>query len=301
MLLAAGLPKTLWGHAMQHAAFLDGYLGGSDGRQAPNTLWYGHIDEPELRVFGSSVVYTPHVSKKPQMDPTGLKGYFVGYPPHMDGILVYDPSKSTMPVRATRNYQNRSWNEEIAVITEPIGVSADTYELLADEISQLEQTHMQCDHEAIPLEEANVPADVKSYWQELQTFASTRRRQLHEKGVSAHEAQKTVRGEWTQKQRAEAERKAQQRLTAENIEVLQETMCPKPNKKTKLTKEQDAGTETDKSEATTMPRRKTPAKDTHEKEKDKYDKTKDKCASCNGWESNQTDKMMLQCDKCDVF
>ena len=294
---------------MQHAAYLDGYLGGSDGRPSPNSLWYGSIDEPELRVFGSSVVYTPHRSKKAQMDPTGVKGYLVGYPPHMDGILVYDPSKSVLPVRATRNYQHKSWNEEIAVISEPIGVSADTYELLEDEIAQLEKPHMRVDHEAIPMEEANVPAEVKAHWQEMQSYARSRRRQLQDRGANAQETQRIIRHEWTLKQRAECMRKAQQRLTAENIEMLQQNLFADPNKRHKPNNTMsDVGTkDTCKSVAeAVLQRKQRTTSDTqcvsdsvpHQEE---WDKTKERCTSCNGWEADQSYKLMLQCDKCDTF
>ena len=33
----------------------------------------------------------------------------------------------------------------------------------------------------------------------------------------------------------------------------------------------------------------------------KWDPTKDKCSECDDWECNQTDKVMLQCDKCDLY
>ena len=102
-------------------------------------------------------------------------------------------------------------------------------------------------------------------------------------------------------------------MTAQNIAELQQQYQSRVSNKKK---DADAGStassqsDTRASEASTtitpdrvqqQLRPRTVTQTPHTTKASKWDPTKDRCSECDDWECNQTDKVMLQCDKCDLF
>ena len=71
----------------------------------------------------------------------------------------------------------KSFHEHCAVQTEPIGVSADRFELLQDEIKQLEaNSYLSEEAQSLPYREPdNVPIEWLQHWQDLAHFVQDRR------------------------------------------------------------------------------------------------------------------------------
>ena len=134
-----------------------------------------------------------------QRDTKPVKGVFLGYCEHTDGIYVWDRENPNEPVRLSRNYLGKSFHEHCAVQTEPIGASADSFELLQDEIKQLEaNSYLSEDAQALPYREPdNVPVERLQHWQDLARFVRDRREKYAQHyDLSPAGAEQRVKEEW---------------------------------------------------------------------------------------------------------
>ena len=232
MMLGAGLPKRCWGHAMMHAAHIDEFLGTSaNSTDSPHSLWYGAHEDPDFKVFGSAVWFV-HNEDRGKLDPPGHKGVYLGHCEHTDGIYVWDRENPNEPVRLSRNYLGKSFHEHCAVQTEPIGVSADSFELLKDEIEQLEaNSYLTEEAQSLPYREPdNVPVERLQHWKDLARFVRDRREKYAQHyDLSPAEAEERVKQEWKLRELRRYEsaahaRTLEQRLqqTREAVEALKE-------------------------------------------------------------------------------
>ena len=148
------------------ACHVDEYLGtANNSTDSPHSLWYGRHEDPDLKVFGARVVFV-HNEDRGKLDPPGHHGVFLGYCEHTDGIYVWDKESPGEPVRISRNYLGKSFHEACAVQSEPVGVSADNFEILQDEIKQLENnSYLDDTSQALPfVPPDNVPTETLLHW-----------------------------------------------------------------------------------------------------------------------------------------
>ena len=94
MLIGAGLPITLWGEAAHTAC----YLGNRTPRQydgavsTPEEIWTGtKPDLGHLRTFGCVAYAQLAKEQRGKLDPTSMRGVFIGYTPTSRQYRIYDP------------------------------------------------------------------------------------------------------------------------------------------------------------------------------------------------------------------
>ena len=184
---------------MMHACNIDEYLGtSSNSTDSPHSLWYGTQKDPDFKVFGSKVWFV-HNDDRGKLDPPGHQGIFLGYCNHTDGIYVWDQDSPGQPVRMSRNYLGKSFHEQCAVQTEPIGISAGQFELLKDEIDQLEAcSYMSPSNNSLPhVPPDNVPTERLQHYSDMATFVRDRRAKYAQNyDLTPNEAEQRVREEW---------------------------------------------------------------------------------------------------------
>ena len=93
MVAEAGLPQWLWGEAAYAACYVHNRTPRQyDGSRVatPKEMWTGK--RPDLRVFGC-VAYAQlaREQRNNKLDPTLIRGIFVGYTPTTRQYRVYDP------------------------------------------------------------------------------------------------------------------------------------------------------------------------------------------------------------------
>ena len=335
MLLAAGLPKTCWSYAIRHATYIDQFLDDTKTGLSPYEKWYGRWDDPDIRAFGSRVTFT-HDDDRKKLDSPGHEGIFLGYVPESDGIFVWDQDAEHKPVRMTRNYKGKSFHEHCTVVTEPIGVTADEYELLHDEVKNLERnSYMTQDSEPMLTTDTTfVPEHTLKYWRSYQAFARDMRVKLSGEDLTPNEQEMKIRELWMQSQlRAsqaehdrlidgaryrQAQEEAQRNIdscggeSAEipSTEVHAETVppdgvTPVPSKdairgRPKATQPDPARPGTRRS-ARSKPINVTAESvpEAPNKPTPEHCEQDEECQVCKSKECNQTDKVMLLCSGCD--
>ena len=225
MMLGAGLPKECWGHAMMHAAHVDKYLGTSaNSTDSPHSLWYGTQKDPDFKIFASKVWFVDNEDRG-KLDPPGHRGIFLGYCDHTDGIYVWDQGSPGQPVRMSRNYLGKSFHEQCAVQTEPIGISADSFELLNDEIDQLQSSsYMNPKNHSLPhVEPDNVPTERLQHYSDMATFVRDRRAKYAQNyDLTPHEAEQRVHEEWKLRERRRFESAAHARTLEQRLAQVQD-------------------------------------------------------------------------------
>ena len=140
-----------------------------------------------------------HNEDRGKLDPPGHHGVFLGYCEHTDGIYVWDKESPGEPVRISRNYLGKSFHEACAVQSEPVGVSADNFEILQDEIKQLENnSYLDDTSQALPfVPPDNVPTETLLHWRNLQKFAQDRRSKYAQAyDLTPEQAEERVKQEW---------------------------------------------------------------------------------------------------------
>ncbi|GBE86172.1 hypothetical protein SCP_0900490 [Sparassis crispa] len=98
MLIAAKLPKNLWGEAMMHATWLKNRTStrALDGK-TPFEVRYGHLpDLGDLHEFGAKVWV--RIENAGKLDSKAREGRFVGYSTESKGYRVYWPDKHAVSV-----------------------------------------------------------------------------------------------------------------------------------------------------------------------------------------------------------
>ena len=107
------------------------------------------------------------------MDPPAHNGIYLGDCAHTDGIYIWDQDHPEQPVRISRNFLDRSFYEQCAITSEPIGVSDEQYEMLQDEVNQLKTNSFGNDCEDHPaFDIANVPKERLEHWKTCNSLSS---------------------------------------------------------------------------------------------------------------------------------
>ena len=242
MLVAAQLPKNCWGHAFMHAAYIDQFIGGSDGSPSPYEMWYGAEPEPDLIVFGAKLTFA-HDEQRGKLDSPGHQGIYLGNSQHTDGYYVLDLTNEKEPLRINRDILRKSIDESHCVVTEPIGVSAEDYELLKGELQRVREAPL---HESEPMvvnEEMLSPIaqEVRMYNRAKQNFFTQHRQRLQMEGKSAEEAEEWIRMMWKARELAiaskeRAERREQQEFSKACKELEQAQLNYEQSVKAELSK-----------------------------------------------------------------
>ena len=90
----------------------------------------------------------------------------------------------------------KSFHEHCTIVTEPIGVTASEYELLKDEVKNLESNSYRNNVESLVADPAPIPQHTLQYWRNYQAFARDLRVKLAAEGLPPHELEAKIRKMW---------------------------------------------------------------------------------------------------------
>lgn len=95
------LPKSLWGEAVNTAAFVLNRTGRSkDSEKSPYEVWSGKsFDIHQLKPFGTPVYSHIPKEKRQKWDSKGEKGVLVGYGETVKGFRIYFPQKNNVEIK----------------------------------------------------------------------------------------------------------------------------------------------------------------------------------------------------------
>ena len=156
------------------------------------------------------------------MDPPAHNGIYLGDCAHTDGIYIWDQDHPEQPVRISRNFLDRSFYEQCAITSEPIGVSDEQYEMLQDEVNQLKTNSFENDCEDHPaFDLANVPKERLEHWKNVQQFVKSRREWYAQQStLSPEEAEQKVQEEWKLREIKRVEAAKHARKKSKKIAVV---------------------------------------------------------------------------------
>jgi hypothetical protein len=99
MLVGAELPTELWGEAAYTAYYLHNRTARKYKERVvtPKEMWTGKkLDLAHLRVFGCVAYAQLAKEQRGKLDPTSIRGIFVGYTPTSRQYRVYNPETRTV-------------------------------------------------------------------------------------------------------------------------------------------------------------------------------------------------------------
>jgi GAG-pre-integrase domain len=111
MLLGSGLPVELWGEAAYTACYLYNRTARLYDNQiaTPEEMWSGtKPDLSHLRVFGCVAYAQLAKEQRGKLDPTSIRGIFVGYTPTSRQYRIYDPKTKTVERYSTVRFDERT-------------------------------------------------------------------------------------------------------------------------------------------------------------------------------------------------
>jgi hypothetical protein len=217
LLLHANLPKNLWGYAMRYAAYIDMRCISSRTGMTPYEAWYGYKHEKDPITFGAQVYFRHRERGQDKLDPPGHRAIFLGYPEQGAGCYVQDVDMPSRPVRLTNDMSDMSIDEVTGFIDDPIAVSSDDYELLADEFARRHTRAELADDSAIPeiaSSREGITDEAVRYWHSYARFAEQQRAALHE-SMPPDRLESLIKEQWKTRQ-LHAANELKQRLDADD-------------------------------------------------------------------------------------
>ncbi len=230
LLFAAQLPKSLWGHAYRWANRLQRLIVPRKERYSPEQKWYGTDRTlPNLRIFGSQVMYKPKVYDDKVIEvhgkklaSTGVVARYLGDVEGSDGVYLAVPTASGKAddyvVRISRDFDERTfladtwWTQgsELAA-----GCTLSDYKLLASEEADA-STYTAEDIQqgfAQVADTVQTPVDSTSYWRGFQDFCTRwKTNPFNVRGKPPAQVQQEVHSAWTEIRRAGVKQAASTKL-----------------------------------------------------------------------------------------
>lgn len=112
------LPKSLWGEAINTAAFVINRTGKSRvSEKSPYEVWFGKkFDINQLKPFGTPVYAHIPKEKRKKWDSKGERGVMVGYGETVKGYRIYFPHKSDVEIKRDIVFlENERNNSELQI------------------------------------------------------------------------------------------------------------------------------------------------------------------------------------------